>query len=153
MRKPAFCECENKWSRSDQRLVFVTQIVHSPYFFIPKFQVPSHLLWPYSRVCVRPDRKPRRHVFSCRGSHGLRSYDTQSCTCNRLNMLALNSAHTMLTNHIAYWVIFHAFCRLLIFFKIYFLKKKKIQEYHHNVKQFGLPRLSADDTGRQRVNM
>ena len=58
-------------------------------------------------------------------------------------------------------------CRLLIFFKIIILKKFS-QKYHQNVKQFGplvrlkdssglisvqncLPRLSADDTGRQRV--
>ena len=37
---------------------------------------------------------------------------------------------------IAFSVIFHAFCRLLIFFKINFLKKF-FQEYHQNVKQFG----------------
>ena len=66
------------------------------------------------------------------------------------------------------------FCRLLIFFKINLLKKK-LQEYHQNVKQFGprsgptiteitvkflvgpdlgpncLPGLSADNTGIQRV--
>ena len=52
------------------------------------------------------------------------------------------------------------FCRLLIFFLINFLKKF-FKKYHRNVKKFRfvrpdlspncLPRLSADDTGRQRV--
>ena len=35
----------------------------------------------------------------------------------------------------ANWVIFHAFCRLLIVFKINFLGKV-FQEYHRSVKQF-----------------
>ena len=58
---------------------------------------------------------------------------------------------------------FVSFAHFLLYFfsKINFLKKF-FQEYHQNVKQFGefvgpdlgtncLPRLSADDTGRQRV--
>ena len=68
----------------------------------------------------------------------------------------------------AYWVIFHTFCRLLIFFKFNFFEKF-FQEYHQSVKQFGsrsvptfcqpnpspncLQRLSADDTSRHRVNL
>ena len=61
---------------------------------------------------------------------------------------------------------FHAFCRLLIFFKIT-VSEKFFQEYYQNVKQsdqaqriFGpdlgpncLPKVSADDTGTQRVKM
>ena len=34
----------------------------------PKFQASSHLLWLHSQVCVGPGRKPRRPVFSERGS-------------------------------------------------------------------------------------
>ena len=34
------------------------------------------------------------------------------------------------------WVIFHAFCRLLLFFKSNFFEKL-FQEYHQSVKQFG----------------
>ena len=49
--------------------VFATRIVQSLYFLNPKFQVSSHFLWLYSPVCVGPGRKPRRPVFSQRGSY------------------------------------------------------------------------------------
>ena len=48
--------------------VFATRIKQSLYFLNPKFQASSHLLWLYSLVCVGPGRKPRRPVFSERGS-------------------------------------------------------------------------------------
>ena len=48
--------------------VFATHIVQFPYFLHSKLQVSSHLLWLYSLVCVGPGRKPRRPVFSQRGS-------------------------------------------------------------------------------------
>ena len=48
--------------------VFATQIVQSLYFLNPKFQASSRLLWLHSPVCVGPGRKPRRPVFSQRGS-------------------------------------------------------------------------------------
>ena len=75
MRKPAFCICENKDAdqlrgnrEADQRLCFATRIVQSLYFLSPKFQFTSRLVWLYSPVYVRPGRKPRRTVFSQRGS-------------------------------------------------------------------------------------
>ena len=49
--------------------VFATRIVQSLYFLNLKFQASSHLLWSYSLVCVGPRRKPRRPVFSQRGSN------------------------------------------------------------------------------------
>ena len=49
--------------------VFATRIVQSLYFLNPKFQASNHILWLYSPVCVRPGRKPRRQVFSRRGSY------------------------------------------------------------------------------------
>ena len=49
--------------------VFVTRIVQSIYFLNPKFQASSHLLWLHRPVCVGPGRKPRRPVFSQRGSY------------------------------------------------------------------------------------
>ena len=74
MRKPTFCICETK--DADQlrgklvsAFVFATRIVQSLYFLNPKFQASSHLLCVYSLVCVRPGRKPRRPVFSERGSN------------------------------------------------------------------------------------
>ena len=48
--------------------VFAIRIVQFLYYLNPKFQASSHLLWPYSPVCVGPGRKPRRPVFSERGS-------------------------------------------------------------------------------------
>ena len=48
--------------------VFATRIVYFFFFLYPKFQASSLLLWLYSPVCVRPCRKPRRPVFSRRGS-------------------------------------------------------------------------------------
>ena len=75
MRKPAFCICENKGAdqlrgnrESDQRLVFATRIVQPLYFHNTKVPASSHLMWLYSPICVRPGRKPRRPVFSQRGS-------------------------------------------------------------------------------------
>ena len=73
MRKPFLGTCENK--DADQlcgkvisAFVFATQIVQPLYFLNPRFQASSHLLWLYSPVCVGPGRKPRRPVFSKRGS-------------------------------------------------------------------------------------
>ena len=48
--------------------VFATRIVQSLYFLNPKLQASGYLLWLYSPVCVGPGRKPRRPVFSERGS-------------------------------------------------------------------------------------
>ena len=76
-RKPAFCICVNKDAdqlrgncEADQRLCFryTDEVVQFLYFLNPKFQASSHLLWRYSPVCVGPGRKPRRPVFSERGS-------------------------------------------------------------------------------------
>ena len=51
--------------------VFATRIVQSLFFLNPKSQVSNNLLWLYSPVCVGPGRKPRRPVFSQRGSYFL----------------------------------------------------------------------------------
>ena len=48
--------------------VFAIRIVQSLYFLNTKFQASSHLLSLHSPVCVGPGRKPRRPVFSERGS-------------------------------------------------------------------------------------
>ena len=42
--------------------------MQSLFYLNPKFQASSHLVWLYSPVCVGPGRKPRRPVFSQRGS-------------------------------------------------------------------------------------
>ena len=76
VRKPAFCICENKdedqlrGSReADQRLCFRYTDSSIPLLPTSEIQVSSHLLWLYSPVCVGPGRKPRRPVFSQRGSY------------------------------------------------------------------------------------
>ena len=83
MRKPDFCICENKdadqlrgnreavTAKLISAFVFATKIVQSLYFLNPKFQASSHLVRLYSPVCVGPGRKPRRPVFSQRGSNKL----------------------------------------------------------------------------------
>ena len=88
MRKPAFCICENKDAdqlrgnrEADQRLCFATRIVKYLYFLNPKFQASSHLLWLYSLVCVGPGRKPRRPVFSQRGSKYVSELENLSLDC------------------------------------------------------------------------
>ena len=69
VRRPAFCICENKDIIDSFVLVFATWIERSRFYLNPKFQASSHLLWLYSPVCVGPGQKPRRPVFSQRGSY------------------------------------------------------------------------------------
>ena len=74
LRKSAFCIYMRKTKTQTQlklisAFVFATRIVQYLYFLNPKFQASSHLLWSCSLVCVGPGRKPRRPVFSQRGSH------------------------------------------------------------------------------------
>ena len=49
--------------------VFATRIKQSLYFLNSKFLVSNNLLWLYIPVCVGPDQKPRRPVFSQRSSN------------------------------------------------------------------------------------
>ena len=81
MRKAGFCICENKdtdrvTAKLISAFVLATRIVQSLYFLNPKFQASSHLLWLYSPVCVGPGGKPRRLVFSVRGSNTPRNWTT-----------------------------------------------------------------------------
>ena len=79
MRKPACCICENKDADQLRELisafVFATRIVQSLYSLNLKSQVSNNLLWLYSPVCVGPGRKPRRPVFSQRGSYHYHNYE------------------------------------------------------------------------------
>ena len=70
VRKPVFRICENKDAgqlrgnrAADQRLFFRYTDSKSLFYLSPKFQASSHLVWLY-----RPGRKPRRPLFSQRGS-------------------------------------------------------------------------------------
>ena len=76
MRKPFFAYAKTKTQISFavtakliSAFVFATRIVQSLNYLNPKFQASSYLLWLYSPVCVGPDRKPRRPVFSQQGSN------------------------------------------------------------------------------------
>ena len=75
VRKRDFCLCENKGAdqlrsncEADQRLCFRYSDSTIPLLLIAKISS----LWPASvtvqAVCVGPERKPQRPVFSCRGS-------------------------------------------------------------------------------------
>ena len=75
MRKPDFCICENKDAdqlrgnrEADQRLCFRYTDSTIPLLHTSKILASSHLLWLYRPVCVGPGQKPRRPVFSERGS-------------------------------------------------------------------------------------
>ena len=67
--------------------VFATRIVQSLYFLNPKFQVPSHLLWLYSPVCVGPGRKPRGPVFWRRGSITSKYYHIKAAARKCQNLI------------------------------------------------------------------
>ena len=87
VRKPAFCICKNKDAVAAKLIsafVFATRIVQSLYFLNPKFQASSHLLWLYSPLCVGHGRKPRRPVFSQRGSYAMLVLFLQ---CNELKFI------------------------------------------------------------------
>ena len=68
-KKADFCLCENKGADLISAFVFATRIVHFLFLLNPKFQASMLLLGLYMSVCVRPGRKPRRPVFSRRGSN------------------------------------------------------------------------------------
>ena len=76
VRKPVLYICENKDADKLRisAFVFATRIVKSLYFLNPKFQAFSYLVWLYSPDCVGPGRKPRRPVFSQRGSYYLKTW-------------------------------------------------------------------------------
>ena len=67
-RTPPWCD-RGLIAQLIRAFVFATQILQSLYFLNPKFQASGHHLWLYSPVCVGLGRKPRRPVFSQRGSY------------------------------------------------------------------------------------
>ena len=69
-------------AQSISAFVFAIQIVQFLYYQKPKFQASSHLLWLYRPVCVGPGRKPRRPVFSQRGSYGIRPVERKDTKLN-----------------------------------------------------------------------
>ena len=78
--------------------VYATQIEQSLFFLNPNFQASSHLLWLYSLVCVRPSRKPRRPVFSCRGSYYLYNEISVSIFRNRMSLNANQAFYLIINN-------------------------------------------------------
>ena len=103
MRKPDFCICENKDAdqlrgnrEADQHLCF--RYIESTIPLLPKSEISSqssHLLWLYRPVCVGPGRKPRRPLFSQRGSYvnGMQiMYDSSYCI-NQGNRFKNKFAH------------------------------------------------------------
>ena len=68
-QNPKFQASDQFQAKLISTFFFATQIVQSLYFQNPKFQASNYLLWLYSPVFVGPVRKPRRPVFSERGSY------------------------------------------------------------------------------------
>ena len=66
--KTVFLHTRNQRCRSALRYP-LTQIVQSFFFINLKLQASRHILQLYSPVCVGPGQKPRRPVFSQRGSY------------------------------------------------------------------------------------
>ena len=79
--------------------VFATWKVQSLYFLNPKFQASSHLLWLYSPVCVGPGRKPRRPVFSQRGSN-----NDQFCFSRILLWIVIVFYYFNINGSLAWWL-------------------------------------------------
>ena len=76
VRNPAFAYAKTKTQISCtitaqliSTFVFAIRIVQFLYYLNPRFQATIHFLWLYRPVCVGPGRKPRRPVFSQRGSY------------------------------------------------------------------------------------
>ena len=76
VRKPDFCLGETKaqisfavTAKLISAFVFATRIVQFLFYLNPKLQASSSFLSLYRPVCVGPGRKPRRPVFSRRGSY------------------------------------------------------------------------------------
>ena len=81
MRKPDFAEAKTKaqisfavTAKLISAFVFATRIVQFLFYLNPKFQASSSFQSLYRPVCVGPGRKPRRPVFSRRGSYGKSKY-------------------------------------------------------------------------------
>ena len=73
LRKPAFCICENK--DADQ--------LRGNRYTDPKFQASSHLMCP---VCMGPGQKPRRPVFSERGSYKAHAENISRKSKNKIQL-------------------------------------------------------------------
>ena len=72
--------------------VFAVQIVQFLFYLNTKFQASSHLLLLYSPVCVGPGWRPRRPVFSERGSSvNLPSFSTFNILQTQPTGLATNT--------------------------------------------------------------
>ena len=75
--------------------VFAARIVQSLCFLKPKFQASSRHVWLYSLVCVGPGGKPRRPVFSQRGSFYLGREKQRSCSVPLLASTKSRFSHDM----------------------------------------------------------
>ena len=88
--KTGFLHMRKQRRRSASQISFAIRIVQSLYFLNPKFQASSLHLWMYSSVCVVPGRKPRRPVFSERGSRSVALLDSPYPSINLSLSLSLS---------------------------------------------------------------
>ena len=112
VRKPDFCLGENKGADPAKLIsafVFTTRIVQFLFYLNLKFQASSSFLSLYRPVCVGPGRKPRRAVFSCRGSNDKNSRFLRANFSNKIvmNKNTDERERTLLDNiRILYGVLF-----------------------------------------------
>ena len=81
-----------KQRRRSAPLLLLLWIVQPLYYLNRKYQASSHLMWLYSPVCVGPGRKPRRPVFSQRGSFVLISGVFHCKVVNGCPILVISSS-------------------------------------------------------------
>ena len=78
--KTGFFHMRKQRRKSASRFVFAIQIAQSLFLPNPKYQASNHLLRLYSPVCVGPGRKPRKPVFSQRGSNFFIGLERADCS-------------------------------------------------------------------------
>ena len=94
--------------------VFAIQIAQSLYYLNLKFQASSHLMWLYSQVCVGPGLKPRRPVFSQRGSYTIKTAKNKGTQQQWSAPLLLANAKSwfsdLVGHHMSHVMRKYAFC-------------------------------------------
>ena len=91
--------------RKISAFVFAARIVQFLFYLNPKLQFPSHFLWLYNSICVGPGRKPRRPVFSQRGSYIHRPVVTLVICCKSYSIKTLSKKISFPTNRMTFCMI------------------------------------------------
>ena len=114
MGKPAFCIYENKGAdqlgstcAADQHLCFC--YTESTIPLLPTFEISSHLLWLYRPVYIGPGLKPRRQVFSQRGSNNYFVCSGNENLPGKKKILKFHLHYPNLYAGIFIWIVKHVY--------------------------------------------